>query len=61
MNKEISFPELPTEDMHAEHTSNTLDADKVTYTELTKEELIEELKIVDDMRIWRIAEAKRKV
>ncbi len=27
---------------------------------LTKEELIEELKIVDDMRIWRIAEAIRK-
>ena len=27
---------------------------------MTKEELIEELKIVDDMRIWRIAEAIRK-
>ena len=30
------------------------------FASLTKEELIEELKIVDDMRIWRIAEAIRK-
>ena len=30
------------------------------FGKLTKEELIEELKIVDDMRIWRIAEAIRK-
>ena len=30
------------------------------FANLTKEELIEELKIVDDMRIWRIAEAIRK-
>ena len=30
------------------------------FSSLTKEELIEELKIVDDMRIWRIAEAIRK-
>ncbi len=30
------------------------------FTKLTKEELIEELKIVDDMRIWRIAEAIRR-
>ena len=47
MNKEISFPELPTEDMHAEHTSNTLDANKVAYTELTKEELIKVLESKD--------------
>ena len=47
MNKEISFPELPIEDMHAEHTSNTLDADKVAYTELTKEELIKVLESKD--------------
>ena len=30
------------------------------FSNLTTEELIEELKIVDDMRIWRIAEAIRK-
>ena len=30
------------------------------FASLTKEELIEELKIVDDMRTWRIAEAIRK-
>ena len=30
------------------------------FANLTTEELIEELKIVDDMRIWRIAEAIRK-
>ena len=30
------------------------------FASLIKEELIEELKIVDDMRIWRIAEAIRK-
>ena len=30
------------------------------FASLTKEELIEELKIVDDMRMWRIAEAIRK-
>ena len=30
------------------------------FGKLAKEELIEELKIVDDMRIWRIAEAIRK-
>ena len=30
------------------------------FGKLTKEELIEELNIVDDMRIWRIAEAIRK-
>ena len=30
------------------------------FTDLSREELLEELKIVDDMRIWRIAEAIRK-
>ena len=30
------------------------------FSALTKEELLEELKTVDDMRIWRIAEAIRK-
>lgn len=30
------------------------------FSHLNKEELLEELKIVDDMRIWRIAEAVRK-
>lgn len=30
------------------------------FTKLTEEELIEELHIVDDMRIWRIAEAVRR-
>ena len=30
------------------------------FTGLTKEELMEELHIVDDMRMWRIAEAVRR-
>ena len=32
----------------------------MTLTKLTEEELIEQLHIVDDMRIWRIAEAVRR-
>ena len=30
------------------------------FTSLSREELMEELHIVDDMRIWRIAEAIRQ-
>ena len=40
-----------------QHVDSLLSYD---FTKLTKEELVEELKIVDDMRIWRIAEAIRR-